>query len=131
MAENPKDRLRWEVDTKKTIQAWPEEVRANIGGDLRRLQNFEEPLDSRPTQPQIPGANELRDRKGHNWYRLVYWLRDKWIYVIHCFEKDGATIPDNVAKTANKRMQNIVSRKDAPYEDTKDGSEKEQKQKSA
>lgn len=119
-----RDRIKWEVDTKETIRSWPEDVRANIGGDLRRLQDFEEPLDSRPTSPQIPDANELRDRLGHNWYRLIYWLKFGWIYVVHCFEKDGATIPEKVAKTAKRRMRNIIERKDAPYEDEPEKEEK-------
>ena len=120
-----KSRIRWEADTNKTIKKWPEEVRSNIGGDLDRLDNDQEPLDAKPTQPQIPGANELRDRHENNLYRLIYWLRSRWIYVIHCFEKDTDTIPQNVADTAKKRMSNIRARKDAPYQDESKSDESE------
>lgn len=37
-----------EADSLKQIRSWPDDVKQDIGGDLRRLEDREHPLDSKP-----------------------------------------------------------------------------------
>jgi hypothetical protein len=39
------NRIRWCGDSNDVIRQWPEGVRFNIGGDLQRLDDRQEPLD--------------------------------------------------------------------------------------
>ena len=72
-SEGSKSRIKWEGGSNEEIRRWPKDVRKNIGADLQRLDDREEPLDSRPMGKSLPGVSELRDEDKDSWYRLLYW----------------------------------------------------------
>jgi phage-related protein len=69
------------------IRKWPEGVRFNMGGDLQRLDDRQEPLDFDSMGNALPGVYELRDRDANRWYRLLYVHLEGLVYVLHCFTK--------------------------------------------
>jgi phage-related protein len=46
----------FEGNSLNIIRDFPKDVRENFGGDLRRLQNGERPLDSGSMAPALPGV---------------------------------------------------------------------------
>jgi phage-related protein len=90
-------------------------VKQDIGGDLRRLEDREHPLDSKPMGKVLPGVSELRDEHQGSWYRLLYWLNAGWIYVLHCFQKKTNQTSQSDIELAKTRMKNVKARKDEPF----------------
>jgi phage-related protein len=111
--EDPKPRVRFEGDTLETMRTWPKDAKTNLGGDLRRLENREDPLDHKYLGDYL---HELRDHQENAWYRVLYWLNSGWIYVLHCFTKKTNKISKQDLKLAKDRRGAIVRRKDSPYE---------------
>jgi phage-related protein len=109
-----KTRIKWEGDSQKIIRDWPKDVKENFGGELERLEHYEDPLDSKPMGKVLPGVSELLDKHNNVWYRVMYWLQLGWIYVLHCFTKktNKTSAPD--IKIARKRVQAIKARNDKP-----------------
>jgi phage-related protein len=111
--DQPKSRVKWEGDSLEQIRSWPEDARKNIGGDLRRLEDHEDPLDSKPMGDVLPGVSELRDRDKDFWYRLLYALEFGYVYVLHCFNKKSNRTLKNDIKVAKQRLAQAL-RRDAP-----------------
>jgi phage-related protein len=105
-------RIRWCGDSNGIIRKWPEGVRFNIGGDLERLDNRQEPLDFGPMGHVLPGVYELRDRDPNCWYRLLYIHLEGLIYVLHCFTKttnQTAQSDINIARDRLKILNEEIS----------------------
>jgi phage-related protein len=112
-SDGSKSRIKWEGDSCEEVRSWPKDVRANIGLELHRLDNNEEPLDSKSVGK---GIRELRDEDKDFWYRLLYALHSGWIYVLHCFTKKTNKITNHDLKMATDRLKNVKRRNDPPYE---------------
>jgi phage-related protein len=97
-------RIRWCGDSNVVIRDWPEGVRFNIGGDLDRLDNRQEPLDFGPMGHVLPAVYELRDRDSDCWYRVLYIHLEGLIYVLHCFTKTTNQTAQSDIKTARDRL---------------------------
>lgn len=106
-------RIKWEGDSRQTMHSWPKPPKANIGGDLTRLEQGGEPLDFAHLEG---GIYELRDRQQNVWYRLLYWINAGWIYVLHCFQRKTNQTPKADLDKAKNRRRAIVNRGDAAYE---------------
>lgn len=113
--EDSKSRIKWEGDTLKEVRSWSDSARQNIGGDLRRLEDHEPPLDSKPMGKVLPGVSELRDEDKHFWYRLMYYLHAGWIYVLHAFKKTTNQTSQKDINLAKDRLKNVKARKDEPF----------------
>jgi phage-related protein len=113
--EDSKSRIKWEGDSLEEIRSWPADVKQDIGGDLRRLEDREQPLDSKPMGKVLPGVSELRDEHLGAWYRLLYWLNAGWIYVLHSFQKKTNQTSKGDIDLAKERMKRIKARKDEPF----------------
>jgi phage-related protein len=85
-APSPPD-VVFEGNSLNAIRDFPKDVRENLGGDLRRLQKGERPLDSGSMAPVLPGVFELRDQDRDTWYRVFYVKLGGLVYVLHCFTK--------------------------------------------
>ncbi len=114
-SEDPKSRIKWEGDSLKEIRSWPDEVKQDIGGDLRRLEDREKPLDSKPMGKSAPGISELRDEHKGVWYRLLYALHAGWIYVLHCFKKKSNQTAQADLELAKERLKRAKAREDEPF----------------
>jgi phage-related protein len=100
-----KTRIRWLGDSQNVIRGFSIEARQNLGNDLQRLDEGEEPLDFAPMGAVLPGVFELRDRDSEHWYRVLYIPLEGLIYVLHCFTKKANQTPQKEIETAEKRLQ--------------------------
>lgn len=123
-SDGSKSRIKWEGDSNKEIRAWPKDIKQDIGAELDRLENYEEPLSSKPMGKSLPGVHELTDEDKDFWYRLLYTLRSGWIYVLHCFKKKTNQTSQRDLEKAESRLKTVVARKDKPFVEDKEGEEK-------
>jgi phage-related protein len=108
----PKDAvIAWEGDSKEVISSFPDEVKNNLGFDLRLLQQGQKPRDYRPMSSIGPGVFELRDQDERAWYRMIYLSRVRGvIHVLHCFEKRSRETPMKEINTARQRLKAVRAR---------------------
>jgi phage-related protein len=101
----------WEGDSREVLQAFPEEVRLNLGFHLWQLQQGESPGDYRPLPSIGTGVFELRDQDERAWYRVVYLSRiNDVIHVLHCFEKKSRQMPKKEFEKAKQRLKAVKAR---------------------
>ena len=98
-------RIRWLGDSQDVIRGFSKEARQNLGNDLQRLDEGEEPLDFAPMGAVLPGVFELRDCASEHWYRVLYIPLEGLIYVLHCFTKKTNQTPQKEIETAGQRLQ--------------------------
>jgi phage-related protein len=98
-------RLRWLGDSQDVIRSFSKDARQNLGNDLQRLDEGEEPLDFAAMGAVLPGVFELRDRDSEHWYRVLYIPLEGLIYVLHCFTKKTNRTPQREIETGGKRLQ--------------------------
>jgi phage-related protein len=94
----------FEGDSLEVIRRFPEEARANLGADLRRVQDGDRPLDSKPMAAALPGVFELRDDDKDSWYRVLYTRLGGVVYVLHCFRKKTRKTPAGDIEITRKRL---------------------------
>lgn len=97
----------FEGNTLSVIRGFPKDVRENIGGDLRRLQKGERPLDSGSMAPALRGVFELRDQDKDSWYRVLYVKLDGVVYVLHCFTKKTNQTSKSDVEIGRKRLSDL------------------------
>jgi phage-related protein len=101
----------WEGDSREVLQAFPEDVRQNLGFQLWQLQQGQRPSDYRPLPSVGTGVFELRDQDERAWYRVIYLSRiNDVIYVLHCFEKKGRAMPRRDFERAKQRLKAVKAR---------------------
>ena len=110
MAEASPPDVAFEGNSLSIIRAFPKDVRENLGGDLRRLQNGERPLDSGSMAPALPGVFELRDEDKDTWYRLLYAKFGGVVYVLHCFTKKTNQTAKGDIEIGHKRLSDLKRR---------------------
>jgi len=98
-------RIRWLGDSQKVIRGFSEEARQNLGNDLQRLEEGEQPLDFASMDAVLPSVFELRDRDSEHWYRVLYIPLEGLIYVLHCFTRKTTQTPQKEIEIARKRLQ--------------------------
>ena len=114
-SKGSKTRIKWEGDSNRKIRSWPKDVKANVGLELHRLDNYEEPLDSKPMGKSAPGITELRDEHMGVWYRLLYAFHAGWVYVLHCFKKKTNQTSPKDLNLAKNRLRDVEARKDESF----------------
>jgi phage-related protein len=103
--------IAWEGDSKEVISSFPDEVRQNLGFQLRLLQQGQPPTNYRPMSTIGSGVFELRDQDGRAWYRLIYLSRVRdVVYVLHCFEKRSRETPAKEINVARQRLKSVRAR---------------------
>lgn len=110
MAESSPPDVVFEGNSLSVIKSFPKDVRENLGGDLRRLQNGERPLDSGSMAPAIPGVFELRDEDKDAWYRVLYIKLGGVVYVLHCFTKKTNQTSKSDIEIGRKRLSDLKAR---------------------
>lgn len=100
-------RIRWCGDSQRTIRAFPSDVRQNLGNDLQRLDEGEEPLDYGSMGAALPGVYELRDEDGERWYRALYIRLDGLIWILHCYTKTTNQTSQRDIETARIRLRDL------------------------
>ena len=100
--------IAWEGDSLGVMRRFPDEVKQNLGHQLRLLQRGERPTDYRPVATIGPGVFELRDQDERAWYRVIYLSRVRdVIHILHCFEKKSREIPRKDVQLAQQRLKAV------------------------
>ena len=103
--------VTWEGDSREVLQAFPEDVRQNLGFQPWLLQQGERPSDYGPLPSIGSGVFELRDEDERAWYRVVYLSRiNDVLYVLRCFEKKSREMPRRDFETAKRRLKAVRAR---------------------
>ena len=101
----------WEGDSLEVLKEFPEDIKQNIGLDLRRVQTGLAPLDSKPMKSIDKGVYELRDSDKSNWYRVIYFTKIKdTVYILHSFTKKTKKTPQKELSLATERLKNLKAR---------------------
>jgi phage-related protein len=108
-SSNPKEAvIAWEGDSLGVMRRFPDEVKQNLGHQLRLLQRGERPTDYRPVATIGPGVFELRDQDERAWYRVIYLSRVRdVIHILHCFEKKSREIPQKDVQLAQQCLKAV------------------------
>jgi phage-related protein len=111
-SSNPKEAvIAWEGDSLGVMRRFPDEVKQNLGHQLRLLQRGERPTDYRPVATIGPGVFELRDQDERAWCRVIYLSRVRdVIHILHCFEKKSREIPRKDVQLAQQRLKAVRAR---------------------
>jgi phage-related protein len=105
MGKAEKD-IVWLGDSLDVLQAFPRMIRADLGGDLRRLQIGKMPLDSKLMKTVGAGVRELRARNRNNQFRTIYVARRGMdVVVLHCFIKKSRTTSKTDIDKAKDRLK--------------------------
>lgn len=94
-------------DSNNIIRSFPADIKEDLGGDLRRLQDGERPRDSGSMGQVLPGVFELRADDKDFWYRLFYCRCGGVIYVLHCFTKKTNKTPQGDIEIGRKRLSEL------------------------
>ena len=95
----------------EVLKKFPEDVKQNIGNNLRRLQQGKAPLNSKPMKSIAQGVFELRDADGTTWYRVIFYVKVReGIYILHSFTKSSRKTPKVELNTASERLKNLKER---------------------
>ena len=100
----------FEGDSLRVIKSFPKAARENLGGDLRRVQRGEKPLDSGSLATVLPKVFYLRDDDQDFWYRVPYIRIDGVVYVLDCFKKKTNEITQKDINTARLRLTTLKQR---------------------
>jgi phage-related protein len=101
----------WEGDSLDVIRCFPGPVRQDLGAELRRLQEGDRPLHSRPMPSIGIRVYELKEQDVRAWCRVIYLakIRNR-IYILHCFEKKSAKTGKNDLAIAKARLKQVLAR---------------------
>lgn len=101
--------LVWMGDSKRNLQAFPEEARKLIGDELQLTQRGGIPRDAKPFTGVGSGVIEIAIRYHTNAYRTVVAVQlGKKIYVLHAFQKKakkGMKTPKQDVDLINQRYR--------------------------
>lgn len=104
--------LIWLGNTKRNIQAFPEEVKKLIGDELQIIQFGGMPKDAKPFKGVGSGIIEIAIKYDKDAYRCVQAVQlGKNIYVLHAFQKKskkGIETPKQDIDLIKKRYQEAV-----------------------
>ena len=103
--------IAWEGDSREVISAFPDDVKQNLGFQLRMLQQGLQPSDFRSMSSIGKGVFELRDQDARSWYRVICLSRIRnTIHVLHCFEKKSRKTPLRDIIVARTRLSVVTQR---------------------
>jgi phage-related protein len=101
----------WEGDSLDVIRRFPDPVKQDLGAELRRLQEGDRPLHSRPMPSIGIRVYELKEQDERAWYRVIYLakIRNR-MYILQCFEKKSGKTGKNDLATAKARLKQVLAR---------------------
>lgn len=111
MGEKEPHQVGWVGSSRSDLQAFPEEVKINLGHNLWRVQQGLTPIcEFRPLTDIKSGVWELKESDDAGWYRLVYLtVKDGVIWVLHCFQKNSRKMSKSDAETIGARYKQLMA----------------------
>ena len=99
--------------SRRDLQAFPSEVRQEIGQALFEAQIGLHPRAAKPLKGFGTGVLEIRDNFDGDTYRAVYTVRfDDAVYVLHAFQKKsshGIATPQRHLDLIRQRLREAIS----------------------
>lgn len=104
--------IAWMGSSKADLCEFPDDIKAELGRQLRKIQFGEQP-DSFDSLPIVgAGSYEIRIRDADGWYRVIYVAKfDKAVYALHSFKKKTNETSQSDINLAKARYQE--AKKDA------------------
>jgi hypothetical protein len=95
-------------DTLDILRAFPDDVRRDLGFELRQVQLGRDPSDWKPMKSIGPGVREIRVRDATGAFRVVYFARvADAVYVLHAFQKKTQQTAKRDLDLAAARLKQI------------------------
>jgi phage-related protein len=109
----------WEGDSLDVLRGFPTGIKKGLGKDIQRLQEGEQPRNSRPMKSIGKGVFELRQMDENGWYRVIYLRKiGNRLFMLHSFVKKSAKTSQKDLNIANNRLKQVQARL---VEEKKDG----------
>jgi phage-related protein len=103
--------LVWEGDSLDVVRGFPQEIRKDLGEDIRRVQMGVKPKDGRPMKSVGAGVAELRQQNQNGWYRTIYLsVVQGRLHILHSFVKKSRSTPRNDLSVAENRLKEVKAR---------------------
>ena len=94
--------------TRKILQGFPAQVRADIGTELLRVQYGLDPVNWKPMPSIGKGVREIRVSYRGQW-RLVYIAKfEEAVYVLHAFQKKTRKTKSEDIELAKQRLSEVL-----------------------
>lgn len=91
------------------LRGFPSDARREIGNQLYRVQNGEEPHDWKTMRTVGPGVREIRVATDDGAFRAVYVATmANAVYVLHCFQKKTRKTLQRDIDLAKKRLKDLM-----------------------
>ena len=92
------------------LRAFPMAVRREVGYQLDRVQNGQEPDDWKPMNIVGQGVKEIRIRDAAGAFRVIYVAKfADAVYVLHCFQKKTEKTSKPDVDLAAKRYRDLLT----------------------
>ena len=103
--------LVWEGDSLEVVRSFPQDVRKELGEDIRRVQMGVKPIDGRFMKSVGAGVAELRQQDSNGWYRTIYLsVVVGKLHILHSFVKKSKSTPKNDLNIAETRLKAVKAR---------------------
>ena len=105
-------RVVWLDDSFDVLSGFSDEVKFQLGKDLKRTPTGERPWDFRSMAPVLPGVIELGDADRDLWYRVFCLDSRDSVFVLPCFRKttNQTSTPDvELGKARLKPAHEIIA----------------------
>lgn len=91
------------------LRAFPKSPRQDMGRQINRIQQGNEPLDWKPIKSVGPGVREIRIRDEGNNYRCMYVTNlGQSVYVLHVFMKKSQKTLSKDIEIAKSRFKEVL-----------------------
>ena len=96
-------------DSLKSLRAFPEDAKHDVGYQLDKVQRGEQADDFKPMPSIGKGVEEIRVRDDSGIYRVIYTARlADAVYVLHAFQKKTQTTAKRDIALASKRYAELM-----------------------
>ena len=101
--------MRFVGDSLKCLQEFPDDVKYDVGYQLNKVQQGEQPDDFKPMPSIGKGVEEIRIRVDTGIYRVVYTARlAEAVYVLHAFLKKTQATSRRDIELAKSRYTELM-----------------------
>ena len=96
-------------DSLKSLREFPEDAKHDLGYQLDKVQQGEQPDDFKPMPSIGKGVEEIRVRDDSGIHRVIYTARlADAVYVLHAFQKKTQTTAKRDIALASKRYAELM-----------------------
>jgi phage-related protein len=101
--------LRFRGTSLEDLRLFPKDARQDAGFQLHQVQQGREPQDFKPMKTVGAGVYEIRVSDDTGAYRVMYVAKfDKFVYVLHCFQKTSQKTKKEDLELAEKRYRELL-----------------------